>query len=159
MEEIDIINIEEEEKDVNVQGKSGIGGWLVVLLVYICLCLVSALYNSIGTFVQKYVTFSAIVCTVLIVVFIIMIVGFARKRYYFVKMANVTFVLLAIYNFIMFFISIVSISNYAYMLPQVYKILLFAPLIDVALMILWVVYLNKSDRVYNTFRDNAEDYS
>ncbi|MBT3318486.1 MAG: hypothetical protein HN948_08765 [Clostridia bacterium] len=160
MNEMETISIvEEKESDNEKANKSGIEGWLVVLLIYICLCLAAALYSSIGSFIQSSITLSSIISTALIVVYTVMIVVFVKKRYYFVKMATTTFVLITLYNIIMFLITVVRMSSFFFLFSTLYKVILVVSAIDIVIMILWIVYISKSYRVYNTFQGNVEYYT
>jgi len=40
-----------------------------------------------------------------------------------------------------------------------YKVILVVSAIDIVIMILWIVYISKSYRVYNTFQGNVEYYT
>ncbi len=86
----------------------------------------------------------------------IMIIFFAQKQYRFVNMAMLTFALITLYNIIMFIISLTMVLTSPFLLPIWFTILVIASALDIIIMILWIVYLSKSDRVHNTFKRKKE---
>lgn len=87
---------------------------------------------------------------------LVMIVVFAKKRYYFVKLTTMAFVLITIYNIFTFLFTLIRMPLFFFMYSPLYTIFLAISVIDIVIMILWIVYISKSERVYNTFRGNVE---
>lgn len=119
---------------------SGIGGWLIVMLIGILLDIISSLDTIIAAAPICYFSSYALILMLLSIPFLIfyifILIAMIKKVHFFPKMYFITIIIFGSINLIS------DIFMYSFDLSTISGIVS---------SIIWVVYLKKSERVRNTF--------
>ena len=141
MNEMETINIIEDEKvDYRDPNLTGIGGWLIVMLVGICISIVEMLYSMFSSFgFGIFTTITVSVFLPFILLYIFLLITMVKKLHFFP---------------LMYFIVIIALGAFNLFIDLYSGTFGFLTVVSVVSAVAWSIYIKKSVRVSNTFVRN-----